>query len=348
MLYTCPRCSYQTEIYQKYFMHATKKIRCLNVNNVNENTDLFVQARNPSKKKIMKVGIKLYVCTECFLEFKSTATAYKHYKENHENIIKNIKRSPQCSDDPTKIKKCCFNTDAMFTNIQQKNYINNNFIIINTQTNLNCFGNESFEHIDKLLLLNAIFNYDIDKNMKEKKILNQNTPHTINVFVKIHLELLKCPKNLNCYIQGYYSNSVTYLNAMYELENDSTDNAIYARVKTIYERTMDVYKDIHRNYPSLFLEIYDKYNYLIDFDFERNEYDKMLCYLTTTLTDLFDLYQHSNFTNQNEEKRLSNTLKSHLFDVRNNTKKSFNCIELESLQNTIKPQLNKYLIDSSI
>jgi hypothetical protein len=340
MLYICPRCSFETEIYQKYFMHTTKKVKCVNVNQVDENLDLFVIGRNPSKKKIKKVGEKCFMCTECQDEFKSAASAYKHYKDSHMCVNKIKKKTENLYVNGGKVKKnyCKKLNETNFTNINQKNYINNNIIIINNN-NLNCFGNESFEHIDKLLLLNAIFNYDIDKSMKEKKYTNKDTPHTINVFVKIHLELLKCPKNLNCYIQGYYSNSVTYLNDMYEFENDSTDNAIYARVKTIYDRTMDVYKDIHRNYPCLLLEIYDKYNSLIDFEFSRTDYDKMLNYLTTTLTDLFELYQHSNFKNQNEEKRLSNSFKSHLFDVKNNTKKSFQIIDIHNIHKSINREL---------
>lgn len=334
MLYVCPRCSYQTNIYQKYCRHITKRVKCINVNEVNDNLNLLDYGKIPSRKKIIKIEVYKYSCSVCNSEFKSKSSAYKHFNETHKfgaSSTNDLNWREQKIQINTK-KNIVENNN--FTNINQKNYISNNYIIINGSSSLNCFGNESFEHIDKLLLLNAIFNYDLDKTMKEKNILSQYTPHTINVFVKIHLELLKCPQNLNCYIQGYYSNSVTYLNEMYELENDTTDNAIYARVKTIYERTMDVYKDIHRNYPNLFLEIYDKYNSLIHFEFTRYEYDKMLKYLTNTLSDLFELYKHSNFTNQNEEKRLSNTFKSHLFDVRTNTKKYLLNIESKTIEST--------------
>lgn len=336
MLYVCPRCSYQTNIYQKYCRHVTKKIKCINVNQVSDNVNLFELGKIPSRKKIIKTGVGQYECSVCKNKFKSTASAYKHYNMNH-------KLAESCSSDSNcREKKIQMNIQTNI--VENNNFTNiNQYIIINGSSSLNCFGNESFEHIDKLLLLNAIFNYDLDKSLKEKNISSQNTPHTINVFVKIHLELLKCPKNLNCYIQGYYSNSVTYLNEMYELENDTTDNAIFARVKTIYERTMDVYKDIHRNYPNLLLEIYDKYNSLIQFDFNRNEYDKMLKYLTNTLCDLFELYKHSNFTNQNEEKKLSNTFKSHLFDVRTNTKKYLLNIESNMIENANNNYLQKFI-----
>jgi uncharacterized C2H2 Zn-finger protein len=318
MLYNCPRCCFQTEIYQKYFIHITKKNKCINVNQVDENLDLFEAGRIPSKKKVIRKEEKIFICSECNLEFKTKPSAYKHYKENHhhqsnENKILNKRKfENDITNDFIK------NLKKPTNNIQQNNYFN---ITIQNGSNLNCFGNESFDHIDRLLLLNAIFNYESGMYDEANK-----PQHTINVFTKIHLELLKCPNNLNCYIQGYYSNSVTYLNQLYELENDSTVNAIYARVKTIYERTIDIYNDIYKNFPQLFLEIYDKYDGYINFDFERNDYESMLNYLKTTLSHLFELYKNSNFSKPDEEKKLTNTFKSHLFDVRYPTKISFNQI----------------------
>lgn len=341
MHFECARCNYTTMLRSNFYKHTQRKKICKNINGVDENINLFESSKVKKAKVVFKdPDSDNYVCRFCNEKFNSRATAYRHTQKNHVISDKIDYIKPQKNNKPititnTNTKQLPINdmfqndfihkkTDNASPHITQNNKyftqnINNHIQQIFMLNNFNMilpFEQESLRHIEPYVVLDAIFNCQNKKS-------SENSLHTLDVFSRIHQELIKDSKNNNVYLKGFFSKHVTYLNDNMKFENNSIENAIFARVKRIYDETIKIYNNIRYNTPSLFIEIYEKYEQLIDFPFKKTDFDDMLIYLSTTLTQLFDLYKTKSFISNKQEFDLVQNIKSHWFDTKNITRNNF-------------------------
>jgi hypothetical protein len=206
------------------------------------------------------------------------------------------------------------NNSNIIENINQQN---NNCIVYNTYVNINPFQKEDLSHIDKVLMLDMIFNNEDDDGLFSK-----------NIFQKIHTELIRLPQNLNMYLEGFHSKSILIYkseNRSDRFEKETTMNAIFLRVKSIYEKVRDIYTDIYYNYSHLFYEIYDRYkskkafNFTItDFEFTKKMYDCLI----QAIDFRFEQYlnQSNNSLLVKYRKDIQKSIKMDLVDSRENIK----------------------------
>ena len=223
----------------------------------------------------------------------------KNYTQNNfyfpQNTNTNINNNNNCSTRNTHNTHNTHNTK----NTQ-------NIFIMNL---INPFQQESLRHIDPYIVIDAIF------NSQDKKCSENDAYHTLDVFTRIHQELIKDSRNMNIYIKGFRSKHVTYLNRNLKFENNSVENAIFARVKRIYEETLDIYENIRYTTPSIFIDIYEKYQDLIEFNFMKMDFNAMLKYLSDTLTQLFELYKKNSFIKHKQETDMIDNFKLHWFET---------------------------------
>lgn len=306
MKYICKRCNFETIHLHNFKIHINRKLKCTNINNVDEELNLLSEGCIPSEKKIEEIN-KKFICCRCKKEHNSSATAYRHYnKECVNNLIKSNECIQSNNIEREKTKTIRINKKE----VENDGKIGIFHHIYLTFQNLvvNPFEHETLDHVDKLLMLDSIFNSDINDSLFTK-----------NVFQKIHTELIKSPKNLNMYLSGFHSRSVIFINENAELETECTKNAIFLRVKSIYSKVISLYYDIFKNYPFLFEEIYDKYSFKNLFRFEKTDYKAMYIFLCDALTFFFEQYK-------NQEKnmdvvKIHNSIRMDLIENRKKTQK---------------------------
>jgi hypothetical protein len=297
MKYICKRCNFETIHLHNFKIHINRKLKCTNINNVDEELNLLSEGCIPSEKKIEEIN-KKYICTKCKKEYNSSASAYRHY--NNE-CGKNEKTDELKKRKLVNIVEKENNTMIL----HQENHIHLTFqnIIVNP------FEHETLDHVDKLLMLDSIFN----------SINDDSALFTKNVFQKIHTELVKSPKNLNMYLSGFHSRSVMFINENAELETECTNNAIFLRVKSIYSKVISLYYDIYKNYPFLYEEIYEKYAFKNMFHFKKTDYKSMYAFLSEALTYFFE--QYTNQEKNMEVVKIHNSIRLDLIENRKKTQK---------------------------
>lgn len=284
MFYVCARCDYSTPIYTNFQKHTKRKVPCKNRNGVSDEVDLMKESKRKKVKNIIKDSQSgTYKCFHCNEQFKSQSTAYRHSKLNH-NIL---------------YKANQINTSSGMPNIcpPQINYNQtNNIFVINI---INPFEKESMSHIDPKLILDAVFNSN----------KHRDGYHTFDFFSKIHTLLIEDQKNVNLYINDFYSENVLYLNQRFSLENNSLQNAVLYRIQTIYRGSVQIFKNIRYSFTDLFIEIYDKYNHIVRFKFNKYDFDSMLDYLINTITDLLNNYINKKYITNHQSIEMVNSIK---------------------------------------
>ena len=130
------------------------------------------------------------------------------------------------------------------------------------------------------------------------------------------------------YLEGFHSKSILIyktVNREEKYEKESTMNAIFLRVKSIYDKVRDIYTDIYFNYSHLFYEIYDRYKSKKAFNFHITDQDftkKMYDCLIHAIDFRFEQYmnQSNNSLLVKYRKDIQNSIKMDLVDSRDNIK----------------------------
>lgn len=330
--YECPRCFFKTNNISHMKHHLNRRFKCENVTNFSLNIEgdiLFEYIKknatetkkNNERRVITKKENEVFECKFCQKTFTARQNVYRHQKTcnmkiNHifvNNFHNNNKQDTGNNCQNTKNANVGININEM---IQQQN---NNCVVINTYINLNPFQKEDLSHIDKILMLDMLFNNEDNDGVFSK-----------NIFQKIHAELIRLPQNLNMYLEGFHSKSViVYTNRdgmnMSAIEKESTKNAIFLRVKSIYEKVKDIYTDIYLNYSHLFYEIYDRYKHKKAFDFSASDdcfKKKMFESLVNAIDYRFEQYK----TQSNSQclvkyrQNIQTSIRMDLVDTRDDTK----------------------------
>jgi hypothetical protein len=285
MHYVCSRCDYTTQVYANFQKHTKRKNPCKNRNGVEDNIDLMKESKHKKVKHISKNNeTGTYSCFHCAETFKSQASAYRHSRQKHQILYQKNKPPVQAS----------FN-DVHHTHINF-NQTTNNIFVINV---INPFEKETMSHINPKLVLEAVFNSNELRNGY----------HTFDFFSKIHTLLIEDEKNVNLYFNDFYSDNVLYLNQRFSLENNSLQNAVLYRIQTIYRGSIQIFRNIRNSFPDLFVEIYEKYNNIVKFKFNKCDFDAMLNYLIMTITDLLNNYINKKYVTNQQSIEMVNSIK---------------------------------------
>jgi hypothetical protein len=285
MHYVCVRCDYTTQVYSNFQKHTKRKTPCLNRNNVPDGTDLMKESKRRKVRPIRKDGqTGAYHCFHCSQSFKSQASAYRHSKMSHQILY-----AKSQSTIPSTIHGIT-HTQINF------NQTTNNIYVINV---INPFEKESMTHIDPRLVLDAVFNSNE----------HRDGFHTFDFFSKIHTLMIEDHKNVNLYINDFYSENVLYLNQRFSLENNSLQNAVLYRIQTIYRGSIQIFRNIRSTFTDLFVEIYEKYHSIVKFKFEKYDFDSMHEYLVNTITDLLNNYINKKYITNHQSIEMVNSIK---------------------------------------
>lgn len=330
--YECPRCFFTTNNVSHMKQHINRRFRCENISKFSLNIDgeiLFDYIKKNAKdtkldheKRVIKN--EKFECKFCQKSFTARQNVYRHQKNCTTKINHIIVNNANSSNNNNKQEKGnCYNSahnnnSNVGVNINEMiQQQNNNCVVINTYINLNPFQKEDLSHIDKILMLDMLFNNEDNDGVFSK-----------NIFQKIHAELIRLPQNLNMYLEGFHSKSViVYRNGvnLNGIEKESTKNAIFLRVKSIYEKVKDIYTDIYINYSHLFYEIYERYKHKKAFDFSASDdcfKKKMFESLVNAIDYRFEQYK----TQSNSQclvkyrQNIQTSIRMDLVDTRQDTK----------------------------
>jgi hypothetical protein len=285
MHYVCLRCDYTTQFYANFQKHTKRKTPCENRNGVADDIDLMKESKHKKVKHINKneeTGI--YSCFHCTDTFKSQATAYRHSRLKHKILYQKNKAPVKASSNAVPHTQINFNQTT------------NNIFVINI---INPFEKETMSHINPKLVLDAVFN---SNELRDGY-------HTFDFFSKIHTLLIEDEKNVNLYFNDFYSDNVLYLNQRFSLENNSLQNAVLYRIQTIYRGSIQIFRNIRNSFPELFIEIYEKYNQIVKFKFNKCDFDAMLNYLIMTITDLLNNYINKKYVTNQQSIEMVNSIK---------------------------------------
>jgi hypothetical protein len=276
----------------------------------------------------------------------SNGQKYNLLQNQHERDEKQRRFSKQES------KLIIENLTQNFSFNKSNNYIDLLYNVDNNKSIVNTFENETFHHIEDIDLMKGIFNIkDFEQNLSEplteiykvcvegkKKLVNyekesktfntivekeyrlkaqkEDCLHSIFAFAKIHEMVLKCPMNINVVSFSFSNSNVRFYNRLNAIEHNTIEHVIFERISLIYHNSIRVYNETLFSCPEKFEIIFDLFNYQVNFNFERTNYQAMHQYLTTVMTKLFEIYRDQDVKNVFIIKKLNNEIRMQIHETR--------------------------------
>lgn len=170
VLYTCPRCGYETQHKQNFRTHLNRKTLCPSTLSDTTKEDMITLLDEGHFKQ------EVYSCELCSMTFKTPQTKYSHKLRCRQKQSGGLPEDLQM-----RIEKLEHNIETMATmhNMNITNIANQNIVVLNN------FGNETYDHISDDFLRDCLGNrFDGVKALIERIHFSEQATKNKNVRMK--------------------------------------------------------------------------------------------------------------------------------------------------------------------